>query len=95
MTGYQSKKLATQDKLESKHMTESTKVLLDKARLQLDHCAKVLKANEILWNDRWKAQPNPFAKINDYTSEGQRARRKPIIDAWIQARDKYDELNNR
>jgi len=74
-------------------LTESKKVLLDKARSQLDHCAKVLKANEILWNDRWKAQPNPFAQIVDYTSEEQRAIRKPIIDAWIEARNKYDELN--
>ena len=74
-------------------MTESKKVLLDKARSHLDHCAKVLKANEILWMDRWNAQPTPFAKIDDYTSEEQRARRKPIIDAWIEARNKYDELN--
>jgi acyl carrier protein phosphodiesterase len=74
-------------------MTESKKVLLDKARSHLDHCAKVLKANEILWNDRWKAQPNAFVQIVDYTSEEQRARRKPIIDAWIEARNKYDELN--
>jgi len=74
-------------------MTESKKMLLDKARSQLDHCAKVLKANEILWNDRWKAQPNAFIQIADYTSKKQRAIRKPIIDAWIEARNKYDELN--
>jgi len=66
---------------------------LEEARAQLDQCFKVLKANEILWMDRWNAQPNPWAKINDYTSEEQRARRKPIIDAWMEARDKYDELN--
>jgi len=76
-------------------MTESKKMLLDKVRSQLDHCAKALKANEILWMDRWNAQPNSFLQIVDYTSEEQRAIRKPIIDAWIQARDKYDKLNNR
>ena len=74
-------------------MTEPKKILIEKARSKLDHCAKVLKANEIFWNDRWKAQPNPFVQIADYTSEEQRAIRKPIIDAWIEARNKYDDLN--
>jgi len=74
-------------------MTKPKKILIEKARSKLDHSAKVLKANEILWNDRWKAQPNPFVQIADYTSEEQRAIRKPIIDAWIEARNKYDDLN--
>ena len=66
---------------------------LEAARIQLDHCNRALKANEILWNDRWNAIINPWDKIHDYTSDEQRARRKPIIDAWIEARNKYDELS--
>jgi len=66
---------------------------LEEARAQLDQCFRVLKANDTLWMDRWNAQPNPWAKINDYTSKKQRAIRKPIIDAWMEARDKYDKLN--
>ena len=72
---------------------ETRKTLIERARAQLEYCTKNLKANEILWMDRWNAQPTPFAKIDDYTSEEQRARRKPIIDAWIEARNKYDEIN--
>ena len=65
---------------------------LEMAKSHFEHCGKVLRANEILWNDMWEAQPNPFLKIKEYNSPEQTAMRKPIIDAWLDARSKYEAL---
>jgi hypothetical protein len=65
---------------------------LEAAKLHFEYCAKVLRANEILWNDMWEAQPNPFLKVEEYNSPEQKAMRKPIIDAWLDARAKYQAL---
>ena len=70
----------------------SKKKQLEEARLELEQCGKILRANEILWNDMWEAQPNPFLKIQEYTSPEQKAMRKPIIDAWLDAKAKYQAL---
>ena len=70
----------------------SKKQEYETAKSHFEHCSKVLRANEILWNDIWEAQPNPFLKIKEYTSPEQTAMRKPIIDAWVDAKKKYLEL---
>jgi hypothetical protein len=71
---------------------QTKKQALEMAKSHLEHCGKVLRANEILWSDMWEAQPNPFLKIKEYDSPAQRAMRKPIIDAWLDARSKYEAL---
>ena len=52
--------------------------------------ARMLRAHEILWNDMWEAQPNPFIKIKDYTSNEQRAMRALVINPWIEASKEYE-----
>ena len=71
---------------------QTKKQALEMAKSHLEHCGKVLRANEILWKDMWEAQPNPFLKIKEYNSPEQTAMRKPIIDAWLDARSKYEAL---
>ena len=71
---------------------QSKKKALEEARSHYDYCARVLRANEIKWNDMWEAQTNPFLRIKEYTSARQRAMRKPIIDASIQAKRDYETL---
>ena len=71
---------------------QTKKQALEMAKSHLEHCGKVLRANEILWSDMWEAQPNPFLKIKEYNSPEQTAMRKPIIDAWLDARSKYEAL---
>jgi len=65
------------------------------AKSHFEHCGRVLRANEILWNDVWEAQPSPFLKIEEYNSPKQVAMRKPIIDDWLDAKQKYHELAKR
>jgi hypothetical protein len=72
--------------------TQTKKEALDAAKSHLEYCGKVLRANEILWNDLWEAQTNPFLKIKEYNSPEQTAMRKPIIDAWLEAKSKYEAL---
>jgi hypothetical protein len=66
---------------------------LEIAKNHYDNCARVLRAHEILWQDMWDAQPNPFLRIKEYTSAKQTAMRKPIIDAWLQAKKDYETLS--
>ncbi len=69
-----------------------TKAEIEAARLHLEQCARRLQANEILWRDKWNAAPNPFVAVQQYLSASQRALRKPIIDAWLNAREAYDAI---
>jgi hypothetical protein len=71
---------------------ESKKRQLELAKSHYENCAKILKAHESLWQDIWMAQPNPFLRIKEYTSARQKAMRKPIIDAWIEAKKNYEAL---
>ena len=71
---------------------ESKKRQLELAKSHYENCAKILKAHESLWQDIWMSQPNPFLRIQEYLSEGQKAMRKPIIDAWIEAKKNYEAL---
>ncbi len=71
---------------------DSKKRQLELARSHYDNCAKTLRAHEILWQDMWTAQRNPFLRIEEYLSEEQVAMRKPIIDAWIEAKKNYEAL---
>jgi hypothetical protein len=66
---------------------------LEFAKAHFEHCGKVLRVNEIKWNEIWEAQPNPFLKIKEYNSPEQVAMRKPIIDDWLTAKKKYQELS--
>ena len=68
---------------------------IENAKSNLDYCKRILKANEILWKDRWESIANPFLQIQDYRSKEQRKIRKPIIDAWLNARSKYEALEKK
>jgi hypothetical protein len=68
------------------------KKALEEAKSHYENCARVMRAHEIKWNDMWEAQPNPFLRIKEYTSAKQTAMRKPIIDAWLQAKKDYETL---
>jgi hypothetical protein len=66
-----------------------TKLEIEAARELAEHTAKVLKANEILWRDDWNKAANPWIAINTYRSAKQRAIRKPITDAMLNAKAAY------
>lgn len=72
--------------------TQTKKEALEAAKSYFEYCGKVLRANEIIWNDMWEAQTNPFLKIKEYNSPEQTAMRKPIIDAWLEAKSTYEAL---
>jgi len=74
---------------------KTKKKIIEEAKANLDHCKRILKANEILWKDRWQSMPNPFVAIQDYRSEKQRNIRKPITEDWLKAQRKYDALEKR
>lgn len=58
------------------------------AKAELDFQAKNLKAHEILWQDKWEAAENPFIAIKQYRKDA--PKRKPIIDAWLCAVEKWE-----
>jgi acyl carrier protein phosphodiesterase len=68
------------------------KAELDAAKNHLDYCSKNLKVHEVLWQQIWEAQQNPFLRIKEYLSEQQVSKRKPIIDQWLDAKKKYQEI---
>lgn len=68
------------------------KKLLEEAKAELEHCTRMLKAHQRIWDDVWDAQPNPFLKVREYTSKAQRAKRKIIIDPWIAAKAQVANL---
>ena len=65
---------------------------LDAAKANFEACQRNLKANEIIWMDEWRAAANPFVAANVYLSAKQRARRKPIVDAWVKAKEELAAL---
>lgn len=62
------------------------------ARQLFEDSSRVLKANQILWDDKWNSASNPFIAAKQYLSKKERAIRKPIIDSWIAARDAYEAI---
>ena len=68
---------------------KSTEAEKDAAKAKISVAFKTLKANEILWNDRWGKAPNPFVAINEYLSEKERSIRHPFIKAWLDAKEEY------
>ena len=66
------------------------KQLAEAAKARYEQCTRMLKAHEILWKDIWDAQPNPFLKIKEHTSEHQINMRALIINPWIEARKEYE-----
>ena len=70
----------------------SKKAQIEDAKAAAELATKVLKANEILWMDAWNSAPNPFVAIANYRSTEQRKKRKPIIDAWLNAVAAYDAI---
>jgi hypothetical protein len=67
------------------------KQLAEAAKVRYEQCTKMLKAHEILWKDIWDAQPNPFLRIKEHTSEHQKNMRALIINPWIAAKKEYEE----
>lgn len=65
---------------------------IEAARLHFEECKALLRANEILWMDAWKTAPNPFIAINEWCSQKQRAKRKPIIDSWLKAAAAWEAI---
>ena len=68
------------------------KFQVEAAKEAAELATKTLKANEILWMDKWNSAPNPFVAISNYRSSHQRKKRKPIIDAWLSAVAAYDAI---
>ncbi len=66
------------------------KEILATAKAGFDFQSKVSKANEGLWQDTWNAAKNPFEAWWQYKKDARK--RKPIVSAWIAARDYYDSL---
>jgi hypothetical protein len=58
------------------------------AKAHMEFHIKNLKAHEILWQDAWDAAKNPFVAIQQYFANA--PKRKPIIDAWINAIDQWE-----
>jgi hypothetical protein len=51
-----------------------------------------MRVNEVLWRAEWDSNPNPFLAFQWRVSPEHMSVRKPIIDAWLEARDQYHEL---
>lgn len=66
-----------------------TKLEIETARELAEYTARVLRANEMLWRDEWNKAVNPFVAIKTYLSKKQRAIRKPITDAALEAKAAY------
>lgn len=47
-------------------------------------CAE-LRVHEVLWAEEWASYPNPFIAVERYCSEEARARRQPVMQAWLDA----------
>lgn len=67
----------------------------DAASRKVGLAFRTLAANEILWKDRWESAPNPFIAIKHYMSEKERSIRRPFIDAWLEAKNEYNDLVRR
>jgi len=70
----------------------SNKAKIEAAKNDAELKTRILRANEILWMDEWNLAPNPFLAVSNYLSEEQRKKRKPIVDAWLQAVASYDAV---
>ena len=70
----------------------SKKDAKDKAREAVELTGRVMRVNEVLWMAEWDSKPNPFLAFKWCVSPEHMSVRKPIIDAWLEARDHYYEL---
>ena len=66
------------------------KQLAEAAKARYEQATRMLKAHEILWKDIWDAQPSPFLRIKEHTSERQKNMRALIIKPWIEAKKEYE-----
>lgn len=71
------------------------KAELDAAKNHLDYCNRNLRVHEVLWQQIWEAQQNPFLRIKEYLSKQQVSKRKPIIDQWLDAKNKLLEVEKK
>lgn len=71
-------------------MKQSARQVLKKAKEALEHQNEILKDNEKIWQATWESAINPFEAVIHYKNDA--PKRKPIIDAWLAARDHYDSL---
>ena len=70
----------------------SKKDAKDKAREAVELTGRVMRVNEVLWRAEWDSKPNPFLAFQWRVSPEHMSVRKPIIDAWLEACDQYQEL---
>lgn len=61
----------------------------ESAKARMNDALGCLTMQANLWKERWDEAPNPFVAVARYFSFEERARRKPIIDAFISARGVY------
>ena len=54
--------------------------------------ANMLRVYEKIWQEEWKATPNPFVAIKTWNYKNNVKRRLAIINPWIEARKKLDKL---
>lgn len=71
-------------------MKNTAKEIFAIAKAELEHQSRVLKANEGLWQETWNAAKNPFEAWVQYKKDA--PKRRPIVSAYLAARDHYDSL---
>ena len=73
----------------------SRKQELENAKNHYEFCAKTLYAHSKIWDEQWNQQQNPFLRWKWYVSKQQKSVRKPIIDAWIDARKQFEIIKKK
>jgi hypothetical protein len=53
--------------------------------------ANMLRVHEQIWQEEWKAAPNPFVAVKTWNYKKNVKRRLAIINPWIEARNKLDK----
>jgi acyl carrier protein phosphodiesterase len=71
---------------------KATRQQLETAKNAAEDAARNLRVHEVVWDAKWYASPNAFIAIKEYVSAKNRAMRKPVIDAYLDARQAYDSL---
>jgi hypothetical protein len=70
----------------------ATREQIETAKNAAEDAVRNLRAHEVVWDARWSSAPNPFKAVKEYVSPENRAMRKPVIDAYLDARQVYDSL---
>jgi hypothetical protein len=70
----------------------ATRQQIETAKNLAEDAVRNLRAHEVIWDARWSSAPDPFKAVKEYVSPENRAMRKPVIDAFLEARQAYDSL---